>query len=309
MKNYIDDKFYNLIKEFKEKTYTQLYDNMVYKFNLLSEQLKDSIQSFLNKFEFWGKIDYKNNLYGVFEDKAFVFKFHYKDFVWLYNKLGDQKSKFILFAVLNNFYNFDFVSLTYIQEKLFKQYFDLDLVKQNNNIFVDIGAFIGDTTLDYINSYGNFKKIYCYDITKKILNVAKTRLQNYKNIEYRNFAVSNSSGVVYLKEIAESPSGNSTCNKGSLKVKQTSLDLDIKHKVDCIKMDIEGGEFKAILGAKNHIKIDCPTLLIAVYHGNRDLYRIPKLINSLNKNYNFYLRYNGGNIFATEIDLICVRKR
>ena len=54
---------------------------------------------------------------------------------------------------------------------------------------------------------------------------------------------------------------------------------------------------------------DTPTLLRSSYHGFNDLIRIPKLINSINKNYNFYLRYYGGNIFPTEIVLIAKKKK
>ena len=73
-------------------------------------------------------------------------------------------------------------------------------------------------------------------------------------------------------------------------------------------MDIEGAEFKALNGCKEHIKNDSPTLLISIYHGFDDLIRIPKLIKSFNKNYNFYLRYYGGNIFPTEIVLVAKKK-
>ncbi len=74
-------------------------------------------------------------------------------------------------------------------------------------------------------------------------------------------------------------------------------------------MDIEGAEYKALEGCREHIKKDTPTLLISIYHGFNDLIKIPKLINSINKNYNFYLRYYGGNIFPTEIVLIAKKKK
>lgn len=92
-------------------------------------------------------------------------------------------------------------------------------------------------------------------------------------------------------------------------IEAVTLDEDIKEKVDIIKMDIEGAEFKAIEGAKKHIKNDSPTLLISIYHDFNDLIRIPKLIKSINKDYNFYLRYYGGNIFPTEVVLVAKKKK
>lgn len=76
-----------------------------------------------------------------------------------------------------------------------------------------------------------------------------------------------------------------------------------------IKMDIEGGEYSALLGAKRHIQEDLPKLFLSVYHSNDDLIRIPRLIADISDEYDFYLRYYGGNIYATEIVLICLPKR
>lgn len=62
-------------------------------------------------------------------------------------------------------------------------------------------------------------------------------------------------------------------------------------------MDIEGSEQKAIIGAKKHIQNEHPKLLISVYHNHEDLWKIPKMINEITPNYNFYLRYYENNIF------------
>ena len=83
-----------------------------------------------------------------------------------------------------------------------------------------------------------------------------------------------------------------------------TLDEDIKEKITTLKMDIEGFEQKAILGATNHIKNDKPKLLLSVYHNNEDLWKIPRMIEEICPGYKFYLRNNGGGIFPTEITLI-----
>ncbi len=309
MQNYIDKMFFDLISEFKEKSYEQIYQNMVDKFNNISNETKLSITEFLNKFGYWGRIDLEKQNYEMFRLKARVFKNHFKDFVWLYNKLEDKFSKYVLFAVINNYYNFDFLHLFNAQNRVFKQYFDLDVLPDcKNKVFVDVGSYTGDSVFDYIFSFGNYKKIYCYEITKSIINISKSRLIDYQDIIFRHKAVGDKYKKVFVQESTEDFSANRIGRSGKESVDCVTLDLDIKEKVDIIKMDIEGEEKKALLGAKKHIREDIPILLIAVYHGNTDLYKIPRLISKLNKNYKFYLRYSGGNIFATEIDLLCVPK-
>lgn len=309
MQNFIDSMFFDLINEFKEKTYEQIYQNMVDKFNKIPYETKLSIAEFLNKFGYWGRLDLEGQDYEVFRLKARVFKYHFKDLVWLYNKLEDKFSKYILFAVINNYYNFDFLHLFNAQSRVFKQYFDLDVLPDcKDKVFVDVGSYTGDSVFDYIFSFGTYKKIYCYEITRSTINISKSRLIDYQDIIFRNKAVGDRCKKLFVQESIGGLSANKIGKIGKESVDCVTLDLDIKEKIDVMKMDIEGGEKNALLGAKKHIREESPILLIAIYHGNTDLYKIPKLIDKLNGQYKFYLRYSGGNIFATEIDLLCVSK-
>lgn len=64
-----------------------------------------------------------------------------------------------------------------------------------------------------------------------------------------------------------------------------------------IKMDIEGAEYEALLGAKRVIEENKPGLAICVYHKPEDIWRIPLLINQWNYGYDFYLRLHAHNGF------------
>ena len=212
---------------------------------------------------------------------------------------------------LHKYYFFDFANLQYAQNFGFKQYFDLDLVpKCENEVFVDIGAYTGDSVLSFISSYGEkaFDKIYCYDITEEIFTEMQKNLQKYHKIEYKNMAVTNFVGEIGVEANNFSSSANTTSLSSNKVVEATTLDTDIQEKITMIKMDIEGGEVNALLGAKNHIKQDLPKLFISVYHNNTHLFEIPKLIYSVTQDYNFYLRYYGGCVYPTEIVLICLPK-
>jgi hypothetical protein len=61
-------------------------------------------------------------------------------------------------------------------------------------------------------------------------------------------------------------------------------------KVTYIKMDIEGAEINALIGAKNIICRDKPKLAISVYHKRSDIWEIPMLLLKYNPEYKFFLR-------------------
>lgn len=65
-------------------------------------------------------------------------------------------------------------------------------------------------------------------------------------------------------------------------------------KIDFIKYDVEGAERQALLGSKELIARDAPTLLVSAYHAATDLWELPLLIHELNPAYKLYLRRMAG---------------
>lgn len=308
--NFIDEKFFKIIEEFEVLPKEEIEKKMVLFYKFLPSNIKKSLENFFKSYNFWGTLDEVNEDFDIFKKKAQIFKEKREDFVWLYDSLKDYKSKAVLLSILNNYYNFDLNGLNLVADKIYKHYFDLDLLSFcKNEVFVDVGAYTGDTVLDYIASYGmSYNKIYCYEITESMVLYIKNNFSNLPNIEIRNLAVAEKAGKLYLDANSTSASANRVKEAGVDAVNAVSLDEDIKEKISMIKMDIEGGEISAIKGAKEHIKNDLPKLFISVYHSNDDIITIPKLIRSYTDKYDFYLRYYGGNLYATEIVLICLPK-
>lgn len=304
--NYIDKEFTKLTNLLENLSLDEIFYNIRYNYIKLNDNIKNSIEDFLNKFNYWGSLDYKNNDYTEIYEKAKSLKNNLEDYKWLYNRLEDYRSKKLLFAILNNWYKYDFNNLETSRETNYKDYFDLDIVKCKDEVFVDLGAYTGDTTLDYINTYGidSYKQIYCYEITPDIFAILKNNLEKYPNITCKRNAVSDKKEIMYVDNSKVDASANTVTEEGDMSINSVTLDEDIKETITTLKMDIEGYEQKAILGAKNHIQNDKPKLLLSVYHNNEDLWKIPRMIEEICPGYKFYLRNNGGGIFPTEITLI-----
>ena len=307
----LDINFKNLVASLKLLNKETIFNNIKSKYLNISDTTKEAIEKFLNNFNYWGILDYKNNNFLELEKRSEVLKTHINDFLWLYDNLMDYRSKQVLYGILNYWYNSDFTVLERARETNYNQYFDLDLIKVSpEEVFVDVGAYTGDTILSYINTFGfdNYKKIYAYEITQDSFTTMCSNLEQYPNIVYGLKAVSDTDKTLYVSSNVTSSSANVANTSGLIPVSAVSLDADIDEAITMIKMDIEGAEKEALTGAIKHIQKDSPKLLISVYHNHQDLWKIPRMIDLFNENYDFYLRYFGNQFYPTETCLIAIPK-
>lgn len=307
--NTIDKNFKDLTNIIKNQSLEEVYSHIKDCFDKIHPSIQASLEDYFKKFDYWGKLVIDENNYEELYNRAESLKNHLDDYIFLYDKLEDYRSKKLLFAILNNWYNFDFETLKTSSETNYLHYFDVDLINcDDNEVIVDLGAYIGDTIIDYFNTYGisQYKKIYCYEITDESFENLKNNLAYYQNIEFIKKAVGNEIDNLYVNKSSVDNSTNTISDKGEISIPVTTLDDDIKEQITMIKMDIEGSEQKALEGCKQHIINDHPKLLISVYHNHEDLWKIPKMINEMSNTYKFYLRYYGNNIFPTEIVLIAI---
>lgn len=307
--NIIDKNFYDMVNEIKSVNEKELYYRIRKSYDNVPRETKISCMNFFNQFGYWGYLDIDNGNYEQIELKEKALYEHMDDFVWVYEKLCDYRSKKTLYSILSNWYRYDFSTPAQTREYLFDDYFDLDIVKcDENEVIVDLGAYTGDTVLSYIKNYGEdcYKKIYCYEITPGTFEILKNNLSPYKNIELRQKGVGDREETLLIQNNSISSSANTLGSGGCEEVLVTALDIDITEPVTLIKADIEGYEQKAIIGARNHILNDHPKLLISVYHNNEDLWKIPRMIYALSSDYKFYLRYNSSPLYPTEITLLAL---
>jgi len=306
--NKIDFEFQKILKEIDDLTLDELQEKILKKYLTIPDQTKDSIEDFFSKFPYWGVLNRRINNYEEIKLKATSLK---NTSIWkeMYASLEDYRSKTILYAILNNWFTYDFKTLKSVMENTFLHYCDLDINPTcHKEVLVDLGAYIGDSILDFTSVYNesSFDKIYAYEMSLNSVEKLKENTKNMPNIIIRNVGVEDKQGLGKIIENKESTSANvlESSKDGNLVI--TTLDEDIKEKITMIKMDIEGCEYKALLGSKNHIINDKPKLMISIYHSFEDVYRIWEFLKTIKPDYKFFLRYYGGPIFPTEIVLYAI---
>ena len=294
--NELDERFVWLMDYVKYVDKAELVEHIKIRLMRLDKEHIALIDNFYqNHAYFWGTLDIKSGKYDVIYDRVNSLTEHREDFIWLYDRLGDYRSKLVLVNTLYNWISFDPTYIRDMHEGNFKDYYDLDLLLcDENEVLVDIGAYTGDSALDYIMTYRKYKKIYCYEITPQSIESMKNNLAEYENIEIVNKGLGAETGKMFLQTCAQDASTNGLDESGQgIEIEVATLDEDVTEKVTLIKMDIEGAEKDALRGCVRHIKEERPKLLICVYHNNKDIIEIPKMIDNMRDDYKFYLRSNG----------------
>ena len=303
--NRIDRSFNELINELGSLSEKELYHRIRSAFEKVPAETRRSCQDFFNRFGFWGRLETENGVYEQIELKELELFEHLDDFVWLYGELVDYRSKMTLYAILSNWYRYDFKSTAQAKEYMYDDYFDLDIVSCTpDEVVADLGAFTGDTVRSYISSYGGdcYRRIYCYEPSPASFEKLTQSLAGTRDLVLRQKAVADEPGRLELLNHEYASSNRLSDSPGDVEV--TTLDLDIEEPLTLIKADIEGSEYRALNGAKKHIMNEHPKLLISVYHSNEDLWRIPRLIHEISRDYRLHLRYRSSPIYPTEICLL-----
>jgi FkbM family methyltransferase len=234
----------------------------------------------------------KNN--SLINNRITTLKNNISKFEWFYDHLEDNLSKRSLNALINNWLTFSMnealdVSL-YASHNVVANTDIFPLYE--NEVFVDCGAYVGDTVADFVNEFNRgYRNIYTYEISAPTVDIMKKHLQNLRNVIYNVKGVADQKGELSLAGVDGPFLGNRLVEgKGIKKVPIVKLDDDIQEPITFLKIDVEGLDKQAILGAKEQIAQHHPKMHIDTYHKLADVVDVPLLVHSIDPTYRFYLR-------------------
>jgi FkbM family methyltransferase len=174
-------------------------------------------------------------------------------------------------------------------------YFPEDLISpMEDEVFVDCGAFDGDTVREFIQRRGvSFAQIVAVEPDPANCQALQARVANLpKETQDKIRVIQSAAGSQHVAVTFNATgTAGSSIGEGRYQVQSAPLDeLVGQYRPTYIKMDIEGAEPDALLGMRQIIEKDAPVLAICLYHVQEHLWQIPLLIQSLSDQYSFYLR-------------------
>ena len=175
-----------------------------------------------------------------------------------------------------------------------------------NEIFADLGAYNGDTAAEFMSACNNnFCHLYAFEPNPKNFRKLTKNLPESDKITLFNAAAGRESGTVKISANEGRMSRAGGSGK-TVEIPIVPLDEAVPESVTVLKLDVEGGEREAIMGARRHIEKGAK-ILCSLYHRSEDMFDLPLLIKSINPELKFYIRHQLY-IPAWETNLYAVRE-
>jgi FkbM family methyltransferase len=217
----------------------------------------------------------------------------------LASRLGDDASREVLDAVLG-------YRQTLVPETLadivrpHDSYVPNDLfVLREDEIYIDGGAFDGDTTGLFIErADGRFARVFCFEPDPATYPRLAANFAGEPRVVPVNAGLWSKADTLRFHNDA----GRASLldNSGGIEVKVVALDDVLNgERASIVKMNIEGAELDALRGAASTIRRYRPRLAIAAYHRPSDLWQIAGVIEEIAPGYEFYLRQHNGGVIET----------
>ncbi len=228
---------------------------------------------------------------GIFDMK--YFRDNFSRLENIYSKLSDDTSK-------KAYVNSIKYRLTGKIDYLFECETDVDesykniLMPKSPCVYVDVGAYNGDTVREFSSYSGKEIKVHAFEPDARNFRKleAFSKECGISDITLHNLAAWDKKEKLTFYSRSGRNSANTTSHSGAKETVIDASDIDsLVESADFIKIDAEGADLQAIMGAKRLIAKCTPTMCVAAYHRTEDYFLLPEKILEINENYDIFFRH------------------
>lgn len=193
-------------------------------------------------------------------------------------------------------------------------YFNNDVIDlDDGEIYVDIGAYDGDTTITFTEACRHrgieYERIFAFEpdtaCYKKLLAMSSA----YPNLSCHQQGLWSESTTLRFESSENSIHDQAAVisELGNIEIEVVSLDDFLKgEKVTLIKADPGGNVIPQVLrGAARTIRKYHPKLALGAYHGADSIFEIPTLLHDICPDYRISLRHNTFHLCDTDLIATC----
>jgi FkbM family methyltransferase len=217
-----------------------------------------------------------------------------------YNLLEDDESREIYASVIKTYTTGDEGHLVH---STYAQYNHSNVKALTGDVIIDGGAYTGDTLRFYHKNISP-KLVLCVEPAEDAYIKLKKTCEDFPSSSLcEKSGLWSKACTLRLAKNKLSPAGNRIAEHGTSEIKCISIDELIEEhilkKIDMIKLDVEGSEKEAIIGASRSILTYKPRLQISIYHRIEDIFEIPLMIHTMRPDYRFYIGHHSPDVHET----------
>lgn len=217
----------------------------------------------------------------------------------LHARLADDESRHSLYRIVTFRLGLDDAYASFRHD--LPQYFNtltLPALPKHPLNYIDGGAFDGDSLLQLSASHP-IAQAYLFEPDPENYRKLTCRLQDSQFAVYC-LPLGLMDSYRLLSFASGLGEGGNFSNSGDIHVACAALDdLLPNTAIDFIKLNIEGAEISALMGARRLIEKYRPTLAISLYHRPDDLWAIPETLDTLCPGYRLFIRQHSFNTFES----------
>lgn len=162
---------------------------------------------------------------------------------------------------------------------------------RDDELFCDAGAYSGAVLARFVGAAGGkYRAIHAFEPDRaNFARLAQLRALEWHDIHLHNAALADCSGELNFHEVGTMGSHLTRGGRGNSSIQAVRLD-DALDNLTFLKMDIEGGEARALMGAEKLISARAPRIAVTVYHYAHDILDIVANLRLINPAYRLRLR-------------------
>ena len=220
-----------------------------------------------------------------------------------YRLLADGASRRVYENVLRFYHTGNISLLDEVTSEKDEAFADI-LRLGGNEVYVDLGAYNGDTIDEFLHyAGGSFRKIIAFEPNAKNFSKLQAHCADLPRTELWQLGAWDSNTTLIFNNKA---GRNSAVADKGVPTRVAKVDAILSGTAATyIKADVEGADTEALHGMRETLRRWKPKLNLAAYHRFEDIFNLPLLIHSFNPDYRIYLRHHPY-IPAWDTNLYCI---
>lgn len=204
------------------------------------------------------------------------------------NMLADDFSRFVYRNIINFKLSGDINLLSECQTER-SEAFENILKFEKDEIFLDLGAYNGDTVKEFVLQAPDYRRIIAVEPDAKNFKKLCEAISEMRAVKAINACIADKNGEILFSKRG---GRNASPDGGGLKTAVRTVDgILAGEKATYIKFDVEGFEKQAIDGARETIKRFKPKMSIACYHRSEDIFAVALQVMKIRPDYKMHIRH------------------